>query len=78
MSQFLPNCCRFNEYAELRIHHFRALAGWDMDVIKYGFSHGTEVDLNIHEDFPKDELIAFLNAYADGTSNIGANMLTCK
>lgn len=54
---------------------YRSLGAWNIDAIKTGFSNGAEIDLNIREDFPEQELVDFLREYADGES-IGGNIIT--
>ena len=53
---------------------YQALASYRSDAIEYGLSNASPVDMNIPENFPLDELAAFLRRYADG--NTGSNLVT--
>ncbi|CAC5374758.1 unnamed protein product [Mytilus coruscus] len=55
---------------------YKSMKNWDHGDIKTGFSNGAEVDLNMHENFPEDELVNFIRSYANGEDGIGANLLT--
>ncbi|KAF2466088.1 dyp-type peroxidase family protein [Lindgomyces ingoldianus] len=44
------------------------------DAAEYGMSNASPVDMNITEDFPEDELKAFVRKYADG--EVGGNLIT--
>lgn len=55
---------------------YKSMKNWDHVEIKTGFSNGAEVDLNIHENFPEDELVEFIRRFANGEDGIGANLLT--
>lgn len=54
------------------------MKNWDHAEIKTGFSNGAEVDLNIHENFPENELVNFIRSFANGEDGIGANLLTSE
>jgi len=53
---------------------FSCLKDWNTDPICIGISNASPVDINIREDFPKDDLKRVLKQFA--MSEIGANMLT--
>lgn len=52
------------------------MSNWNHERIKTGFSNGAEIDLNIHENFPEEELVKFIKSYAEKDSKIGANIIT--
>lgn len=54
------------------------MSSWNIDEINIGINNGAEVDLNIREDFPLDELKEFLKKYANQEGEIGGNILTGK
>ena len=49
-----------------------------MDSINVGFADGAEIDLKIDENFNEDDLVKFLQNYAELQEGIGGNILTCK
>lgn len=59
---------------------------WDNDAINIGMGLGSEIDMNIREDFPEKDLVQFLDDYAklvsreynEKSKTIGGNILTCK
>ena len=55
---------------------FKALQNWDHPSINEGFSCGAEIDLNVTEDFPLDELIRLIYKFSHQEGSIGGNLLT--
>jgi len=49
-----------------------------VDSINVGFANGAEVDLRIDENFKEDDLVKFLQNYAEQKKGIGGNILTCE
>lgn len=49
-----------------------------MNSINVGFANGAEIDLKIDENFKEDDLVKFLQNYAEHQEGIGGNILTCK
>lgn len=56
----------------------RSLKSWNMNSINVGFANGAEIDLKIDENFKEDDLVKFLQNYAEHQEGIGGNILTCK
>ena len=49
-----------------------------MNSINVGFANGAEIDLKIDENFKEDDLVKFLQNYAEQKEGIGGNILTCE
>jgi len=49
-----------------------------MNSINVGFADGAEIDLKIDENFKEDDLVKFLQNYAEQKEGIGGNILTCE
>ena len=49
-----------------------------MKSINVGFANGAEIDLKIEENFKEDDLVKFLQNFAEHQEGIGGNLLTCK
>ena len=63
----------------ISIHlHSRSLKSWNMNSINVGFANGAEIDLKIDENFKEDDLVKFLQNFAERKEGIGGNILTCK
>lgn len=54
---------------------YRAMASWDRPEIWHNFSNATPVDMNVREDFPKEDLKEFIRRYGRG-DGVGANLVT--
>ncbi len=52
----------------------RTMGDWNMAAIGHGIANAAPPDLNIAEDFPHDQLVAFLRDFAQGRT--GSNMMT--
>ncbi|KAI1881549.1 hypothetical protein JX265_000375 [Neoarthrinium moseri] len=53
---------------------YQAMKSWKSEDIEIGLSDAAPVDMNIPEDFPLEELEAFIQAFAAGT--VGGNLIT--
>jgi len=47
-----------------------------MKSINVGFANGAEIDLKIDETFQEDDVVKFLQNYAEQKEGIGGNILT--
>ena len=56
---------------------YQSLRSYSKRSIEIGLSNASPVDMNIPEDFPLDELQAFLRRYADGETGPNLITLTC-
>ena len=61
-------------YAERNSNAFEALNDWNIEPINFGFANAAPSDLNIHEDFPVDQLARLIKEFAHG--KLGSNMIT--
>ena len=55
----------------------RSLKSWDMPSINVGFANGAEIDLKIDEKFTENDMVKFLENYAN-QNGIGGNILSGK
>ncbi|KAK7075559.1 hypothetical protein SK128_021984 [Halocaridina rubra] len=55
---------------------FKTLKNWDYPAINEGFSCGAEIDLNISEEFPMEELVRLIYKFSHQEGDIGGNLLT--
>lgn len=53
---------------------FESLKNWNIAPIGHGFANGAPNDLNIMEDFPQEELVRLIRAFAN--SELGSNLMT--
>ncbi|MGK0183574.1 MAG: pyruvate-formate lyase [Halioglobus sp.] len=53
---------------------FKALKDWNIEAINLGISNAAPVDVNIHEEFPLEDLSKVITQFAN--SEIGSNMMT--
>jgi hypothetical protein len=53
---------------------YQSLKSWQIEAIDHGLSNASPVDMNIAENFPLDDLRAFVKAYA--RSETGSNLIT--
>ena len=49
---------------------------WDIHSLNAGVANGAEIDLNISEDFSKNDLVTFLRKFSDEKANLGGNIVT--
>jgi len=53
---------------------FKALEGYNFEAANSGLANGSEVDINIREDFPLEDLVKVIKDFSEG--KIGTNLLT--
>jgi pyruvate-formate lyase len=50
------------------------MRSWDAEAINHKISNGSPVDMNIREDFPLEDMVAFIKRY--GRGDVGSNLIT--
>ncbi|HEX8221673.1 MAG TPA: Dyp-type peroxidase [Chloroflexia bacterium] len=53
---------------------YKSMRSWDAEAINHKISNGSPVDMNIREDFPLEDMVAFIKRY--GRGDVGSNLIT--